>query len=83
MFLRKLKSTAAVMLIAVSLIGGAGMIYRTQAAEDTGNGGARDKLFRRADKPAGAKGDTDGGSASPRRGTGEANSVPNERSEST
>jgi type II secretory pathway component GspD/PulD (secretin) len=56
MFLTKLKIAVAVVLVVVSLTGGAGLLYQTQAAEDTADKEQQRPTTQRADDPAGERG---------------------------
>ncbi len=57
MFLTKLKIAAAVVLIVVSLTGGAGWIYQAQAAQDATGKQKQGLTIQRADESASEKGD--------------------------
>jgi RNA polymerase sigma factor (sigma-70 family) len=57
MFLTKSKIAAAVVLIVVSLTGGAGLIYQTQAAQDATGREKQGPTAQRAAEPVGEKGD--------------------------
>jgi RNA polymerase sigma factor (sigma-70 family) len=57
MFLTKLRIAAAAVLVVASLTGGAGLIYQTQAAQDTTGTEKPGLTIQRADEPAGEKGD--------------------------
>ncbi len=57
MFLTKLKIAAVVVLVFASFTGGAGLIYQTQAAQDTTSREQQGRAIQRADERASEKGD--------------------------
>ncbi|HEV3145018.1 MAG TPA: sigma-70 family RNA polymerase sigma factor [Gemmataceae bacterium] len=57
MFVSKLKIAAAVVLVIASLTGGAGLVYQTQAAQDTSGKEKQAPATQRADGPGSEKGD--------------------------
>jgi RNA polymerase sigma factor (sigma-70 family) len=57
MFLTKLKMAAVIVLVFASCTGGAGLIYQTQAAQDTAGKEQQGRTIQRADEPASEKGD--------------------------
>jgi RNA polymerase sigma factor (sigma-70 family) len=52
MFLAKLKIAATIVLVFVALTGGAGLIYQTQAAQDTPSTEQQARMLQRADETA-------------------------------